>query len=121
MTWDQAKPHADHVRSHGIQQFLQIYRRLKDRRRDSLYWGDEVEFSLVTFDDEKKRVRLTARATEVLNQLQMLEQAAIKAGFDPESSWKPEYARYMLEATPGKPYGASILSMLTVEWNMSER
>jgi glutamate--cysteine ligase catalytic subunit len=42
LRWEEAKKYADHVRKHGIQQFLAIYRNLKDRQKDSLLWGDEV-------------------------------------------------------------------------------
>jgi hypothetical protein len=42
LDWDDAKTHADHVRKHGIEQFLAIYHRLRDRRNDNLLWGDEV-------------------------------------------------------------------------------
>lgn len=38
-----------------------------------------------------------------------------------ESSWKPEYARYMLEGTPGYPYGATLNDLLLVEDNMHKR
>ena len=37
-----AKKYADHVRTHGITQFLHIWDRLKDRSGDELLWGDEV-------------------------------------------------------------------------------
>jgi glutamate--cysteine ligase catalytic subunit len=46
--WDQAKHFADHVRSHGITQFLNTWDRLKDRFGDELLWGDEVRL-LLTF------------------------------------------------------------------------
>lgn len=42
LAWDDAKPYADHVRSHGITQFLNIWDRTKDRCGDELLWGDEV-------------------------------------------------------------------------------
>lgn len=42
LVWDEAKQYADHVRSHGITQFLHIWDRLKDREGDELLWGDEV-------------------------------------------------------------------------------
>ncbi len=42
LSWEEAKKHADHVRQHGIQQFLNIYDKVKDRTRDGLLWGDEV-------------------------------------------------------------------------------
>lgn len=42
LAWDEAKKYADHVRYHGITQFLHIWDRLKDRHGDELLWGDEV-------------------------------------------------------------------------------
>ena len=42
LPWDEAKEYANHVRSHGITQFLQIWNRYKDRRGFELLWGDEV-------------------------------------------------------------------------------
>lgn len=42
LSWQETKKHADHVREHGIVQFLHIYNRLKSRQNDVLKWGDEV-------------------------------------------------------------------------------
>lgn len=42
MSWEETKRHADHVRRHGILQFLHIYHAVKDRHKDVLKWGDEV-------------------------------------------------------------------------------
>ena len=44
LVWDEAKKYADHVRAHGITQFLHIWDRLKDRHGDELLWGDEVRY-----------------------------------------------------------------------------
>jgi len=40
--WSEAKGYADHVRKHGIEQFLHIYNYQKDRQTQCLLWGDEV-------------------------------------------------------------------------------
>ena len=42
LSWEETKKYADYVRKHGIIQFLNQYRKLKDRKKDILYWGDEV-------------------------------------------------------------------------------
>lgn len=42
LTWEEAKKYADHVREHGIIQFLNIYNKVKERQKDVLKWGDEV-------------------------------------------------------------------------------
>jgi len=42
LTWEETKAMADHVRTHGISQFINLYHRLKNRQGDVLKWGDEV-------------------------------------------------------------------------------
>lgn len=44
LSWEETKKLANHVRKHGIIQFINLYRRLKDRQGDVLKWGDEVSF-----------------------------------------------------------------------------
>lgn len=42
LTWEETKKLSQHVREHGIEQFINLYRRLKNRQGDILKWGDEV-------------------------------------------------------------------------------
>lgn len=42
LEWSEAKKHADHVRKHGIEQFISIYNKNKDTHSSVLRWGDEV-------------------------------------------------------------------------------
>lgn len=42
LDWPETKANADHVRKHGIKQFVNLYHKLQDRKKDVLYWGDEV-------------------------------------------------------------------------------
>lgn len=42
LPWSEVKQHAEHVREHGIHQFLSIWKKNKDKARDELLWGDEV-------------------------------------------------------------------------------
>ena len=42
LSWAETKVHAEHVRQHGVKQFINIYHRLKDRQDNCLKWGDEV-------------------------------------------------------------------------------
>ncbi|KAF7298226.1 Glutamate-cysteine ligase catalytic subunit [Mycena chlorophos] len=123
MDWHDAKQHADHVRFHGITQFLHIWDKLKDRHGDELLWGDEVEYMVVAIDDKNKSAVLSLRQTEILAKL-----SSIVSGISAECpetvavpTFHPEYGRYMLEATPGSPYTGSIPDLLSVEANMRYR
>ena len=42
LEWNEVPGVAQHVRKHGIIQFLNIWDRVKKRRKDHLLWGDEV-------------------------------------------------------------------------------
>lgn len=49
LSWEETKKYVDHVRDHGITQFLHIYEKLKNRHGDILKWGDEVNGSAFCF------------------------------------------------------------------------
>lgn len=42
LSWEETQSYAEHVRKHGIQQFINLYHKLKDIQHDELKWGDEV-------------------------------------------------------------------------------
>ena len=42
LTWEETKKYTEFIREHGIEQFIHIYNKVKDRRNDCLKWGDEV-------------------------------------------------------------------------------
>eukprot|EP00842_Homolaphlyctis_polyrhiza_P005752 jgi/Hompol1/6178/HPOL_002186-RA len=79
LDWTDVKPNADHVRAHGIEQFLHIWRRIKTRRQDELLWGDEVECVVVELDPQHKTARLVLDASLCLDQLVRIENDAIAA------------------------------------------
>ncbi|EDX17384.1 glutamate--cysteine ligase [Drosophila simulans] len=118
LSWEETKALADHVREHGVNQFINLYHRLKDRQGDILKWGDEVEYIIVKFDDDQKVARVALRAQDLLAQLNEKELA------DPngvKSLWRPEYGAYMIEGTPGKPFGGLMAHFNLVEANMRYR
>lgn len=118
LSWEETKKLSSHVREHGVNQFINLYKRLRDRQGDVLKWGDEVEYIIVKFDDEKKQAKVSLRAQEILVALNEKEQA------DPtsvKSLWRPEYGAYMIEGTPGKPYGGLMAHFNIVEANMKYR
>lgn len=118
LSWEETKKLADHVREHGIIQFINLYKRVKDRQGDVLKWGDEVEYIITKFYDADKKVRVSLRAKDVLAVLNE------KEATDPDgvkSLWRPEYGAYMIEGTPGKPYGGLMAHFNIVEANMRYR
>lgn len=118
LSWEKTQELADHVRKHGVVQFINLYHRLKQRQGDILKWGDEVEYIIVKFDHQNKKARVSLRAEELLN---ILNEKELKDPEGVKSLWRPEYGAYMIEGTPGKPYGGLPAHLNIVEANMRYR
>ena len=85
LTWEETQKYADHVRFHGITQFLNTWDRSKDRNGDGFLWGDEVpclsqfvaqtdcfqkiECMVISFDNSTKNAKLSLCQTEILEKL----------------------------------------------------
>ncbi|KAL9129414.1 MAG: hypothetical protein Q9217_002119 [Psora testacea] len=132
LEWAEAKKNADQVRRWGIEQLLAIWRRAKGKERDALRWGDEVEYLVVAFDDERRKVKLSLRQADILAALAEDEALCKQGGCVPDLQlvksnaraipvFHPEFGRFMLEATPGKPWGIGFKDLLDVEPNMKWR
>jgi len=106
------------VRQHGVLQFLATFQRVRARANDVLKWGDEIEYHLVRFDAGSRRTTVELRAPEVVAALEAEDKAR---GFAVQSAWRPEYGSWMVEATPGVPYGSGTSDLRTVEANMAVR
>ncbi|XP_034972571.2 glutamate--cysteine ligase catalytic subunit-like [Zootoca vivipara] len=118
MSWDKTQQHVEHVRKHGILQFLHIYQAVGERLKDLLKWGDEIEYMVVAFDHENKRAQLSLTGEEIALTLQDKVETV---DTNHPTLWKPEYGRYMVEGIPGQPYGETMSEFNTVQENMRKR
>ena len=112
------------VRKHGIEQFVHTYNRVKDRSHDELKWGDEIEYHLIEFRPEIRETRISLTAPETLAKLnsesdELEKDKSIQNAT--KLAWHPEYGAWMVEATPGIPYGNATDDLCKVEANMALR
>lgn len=124
MEWEEVVFVIDYVKRHGLKQLIHTWKANVSRSFDSLKWGDEVEYIVVEWDEEAHRVRLSLRGEKLLTPLQEPEMKAIHSGegiSELKSLWRPEYGRFMIEGTPGHPYGHTVEDLLLVEPNMLAR
>ncbi|KAI9795989.1 MAG: Zn finger-containing GTPase- Activating Protein for ARF [Piccolia ochrophora] len=132
LEWREAKKNASHVREWGIEQLLAIWRRAKGKERDALRWGDEVEYLVVAYERGNRKVNLSLRQADILQSLAKDEVLRKQGGCVPDlqdvnskgsalPTFHPEFGRFMLEATPGKPWGIGLKDLLDVEPNMRWR
>ncbi|CAF0908613.1 unnamed protein product, partial [Didymodactylos carnosus] len=119
LTWDEIISKRDYIRQIGIDQFIYLYNRFKGRQNDCFTWGEEVEFTLVRFDHEKKRVQVSLKAHDLLPILNEQNQNYYKNEY--RVTWHPEGCDFVLEGVPNKPYGYLPIHFNTVEANMKLR
>lgn len=113
LTWNDSKEYLEHVKDHGVEQLISIYKQSKDISDYKLLWGDEVEYMVVSLDNKIHKARLCLRQSEILNKLAEHP--------EPDVVFHPEYGRYMLEATPGQPFTGEFEDLVKVEDNMKKR
>lgn len=122
LDWYESRKYNSHVRDNGINQLINIFKQHQDRDGDKFFWGDEVEYMLVDVDDKSKTARLSIDNDHILEEL---NDESIKAGrqaVEKNVSFHPEYGRFMIEATPLKPFdGNELYHYLLVEDNMKVR
>jgi glutamate--cysteine ligase catalytic subunit len=118
LEWSEVRQYVDIIKTRGIKGFLQIHKQYKDHKHDFLKWGDEVEFNLVHFDHENKKVQLLLKSNTILP---VLQEAQKHNDLSVKTHWCPEFADYMVEGTPAKPYGDEISDFTRLEGNMHLR
>ncbi|ODH17932.1 glutamate-cysteine ligase [Paracoccidioides brasiliensis] len=129
LAWPGAKQNAQQVREWGIEQLLAIWGKAKGKERDALLWGDEIEYLVVAVDEKAQKVRLSLRQADILNSLAQEEEQSngqlvegLQVGIkEPLPKFHPEFGRFMLEATPGQPWGIGFKDLLRVKSNMKWR
>lgn len=114
LKWEEVKKHCEHVREHGIEQLIHIFHNNQNVKNKGLLWGDEVEYMVVDFDEKAHEARLSLRQSEILKLLESVDDNL-------NVSFHPEYGRYMLEATPARPFSGEFTDLLKVEPNMEQR
>ena len=57
---------------------------------------------IVKFDDDNKQCQVSLRAEELLT---IMDEREEKEGSNRKVLWRPEFGSYMIEGTPGGPYG----------------
>jgi glutamate--cysteine ligase catalytic subunit len=122
LTWgeDLMNSAIPHILEHGITQLLILFENTKNRTTPEFLWGEELECTLCVLDSDgkggdpegRRSVRVSLRAKEVIDML---------AETDDRANWMPEYASYMVENTPKRPYTKEIESLCDVLDNMQHR
>ncbi|EGG07347.1 uncharacterized protein MELLADRAFT_74707 [Melampsora larici-populina 98AG31] len=119
--WPECSLYANHVRRNGIAQLIKLWDKTHCQVGHQLLWGDEIEYFLISLDQSSNHVNLSLSQLEVLQQLRSINTLQLPSSIDVLPTFHQEYGRFMLESTPGKPYGPSLEDCLKVEYDMRFR
>lgn len=126
LRWNQALPHLDYVRTHGVKQFSNQYLRLKNIETPLFFWGDEVEYGILSknikyeHEDNQQHYDLSLRADSLRSTLETREDELYNH-IDQGCLWQPEYGSWMIETVPRKPYSGYISDLFQVEPSLRMR
>lgn len=140
----ESKEHLAYVREHGVLQFLALYNQVKGVANDDLFWGDEVEYSVLQThpgssangdglsDDVKgslagpepgpgRSVKVAVGAGVVQMQALKLREGKKHNPSLNGCAWHQEYGSWMIEGTPTLPFSGFARDLVEVETNMRLR
>ena len=117
LPWFESRAYNEFIQEEGIRQLLYVMKAASKRDNDPLYWGDELEYMLLEIDDAGSSAVLDVTNHRVITDLNTKDLGLCQAN---DVEYHPEYGRFMVEATPDKPY-LGYMSDNYVEYNMEKR
>ncbi|KAF8822695.1 glutamate-cysteine ligase, catalytic subunit domain-containing protein [Cardiosporidium cionae] len=118
------------IKEKGVEQFIALYQRHSERHDspENIKWGEEVEFLLVQFDDDRQEAYVFPQSSgiydalflnPIINHLEQLEQCTPSSTHG--VTWHHEYGSFSVEATPRDPYPLDLDSVLLLHQSMNYR
>ena len=109
-SWNEASKYAEHVRQHGVTQFLHIWDRLKDRMGDELLWGDEACTSRNPASNRAQGQSLFSRSSIWLSTLKTKRK--MPSFHSASQKFSPNSARQYPIYAPSHSYNRQSLSLV---------
>lgn len=70
LEYNEYRDHLDHFRKKAVTELINNYNINKSRCNEPFKWGDEMEYTIVKFDHENKKVYLLLKAKEFFENLE---------------------------------------------------
>ena len=128
-TYDESKEVQHIYKRESVKQFQRIYDKFNilKTEKSELYWGDEVEYQIVHFDDEKEEVKLQPNTDYIFEEVEKnnsaFESLSVEEQKKQENDYFTtvvEYGAFMVETIPIGPYCMSC-SVSKVKHNLIRR
>lgn len=107
LKWYDSTDVRQYVKEHGLLQFIYLFNLNKDRYDTALKWGDEVEFTLIEVNDNKKDARLLLKADEVINELKSCMNSVFATSSSAASLSPPVPSQCLFDQFDSCPFSVS--------------
>lgn len=111
LEWPHDKEAIKRVKDKALQQLLALWNEGIKKTSYTPYWGDEIEYAILRL--KKNRTTVALKQNNVLNEFEEKPNGA--------GEFTAEFASYMVEGMPSKPYGPELDDLLKVEESMENR
>lgn len=122
LNWQEIHKNLEQLRSKSLDQLMKIYNKYKDIQNDPFKWGDEIEYSIVRFDHEAKKVQLLLKSEKFFDHIAKLKEKYLDENDDlSKVDFHAEYTSYIIETIPSKPNDDNLNKFDCVQENMKLR
>ncbi|KAF8821676.1 glutamate-cysteine ligase, catalytic subunit domain-containing protein, partial [Cardiosporidium cionae] len=123
LDWKKDLEILDFIKEAGVEQFIALFQRHAGRSDppESIKWGEEIEFLLVQFDDDRREAYVYPQAPAIINRLEQMERCMPETTTAHGTSWHDEYSSFAVEAVPRNPYPLDLNSVLLLQKSMCYR
>ena len=108
LEWDDIEAATPKIKENALEHAIRSINEAKGRSGSSRTFGDETEYQLRKFNQERQKVKLLLKQSQALDSLN-------------GEPFQPEFGALMVETNPKQPYENNIENLLDVETDMSNR
>lgn len=109
------------IRKKLLDQLMRIYNKYKGIQNDPFKWGDEIEYSIIRFDHENKKVQLLLKSEKFFDYIDRLKEATTESDDLNKVEFHTEYTSYIIETIPSNPNDDSLTAFNHIQDNMKLR
>ncbi|CAF2082725.1 unnamed protein product [Rotaria magnacalcarata] len=117
LNWSEIQSVKTIFKNHALNDLILILNKHKKTHNDAFLWSDEIEYSLIRFNHENKRVQLCSKADEILKRFQQLNNDKTISELS-QIIFHVEDCNFVIEGIPSKPYHSHPNNYYYVQSNM---
>ena len=123
LNWEEIKNNLELIRAKQVRQLIRIYNEHKEISNDPFKWGDEIELSIIKFDNENKKCHLLLKSEEFFKYIEQVKASDNKEDIEEleQCEFHNEYTSYIIESIPGSVNEGDVEALVKMQDNIKLR